>query len=128
MASAKQLAWRKLFISRYVKGKKRTGAARSRGRVNTMARFKRRRSGKRGGMMGSLMHGKFQILGGGIVGALLSGAVLGYASNYVPLSVPYKQEVAGFLGGGLPGALAANVTKGMSGGAAVTGSTQRIYS
>lgn len=43
----------------------------------------------------------------GIIGAALSGLGAAYLSKAIPVNIPYKEPIAGFLAGGLPGAAAA---------------------
>jgi len=85
---------------RTIKLKRRTS-----GRKVNMARRKksyRRRSPSIRSASSSLMHGVFKPKG--IIASIVLGMGAAALSQYVPINVPYKQEVAAGLIGGIPAA------------------------
>jgi len=84
-------------------------------RMKTMARKRvsRRRSSPRLG--GNLMKGIYKPTG--IIGMAILGLGAAAASAYVPVNLPYKEEAAAFIVGGIPAAGAVLALKAFSGNA-----------
>ena len=97
-------------------------------RVSSMARrgFRRSRSRGSGGLGGGkLMNGLYRPQG--IIGQALTGVGAGYASNLIPVNIPYKSTIAAFVVGGVPGAVANMLVGNMMGGASVSGSGIKLW-
>ena len=89
------------------RGQKRTT---NRG-VSVARRIRTRHTRSRKGFGGgSMMNGMFKP--SGILGAAVLGVGAALLSGYIPVNIPYKPTIAGFLVGGIPGAAAAYLIGG----------------
>ena len=82
-------------------------------------RVSRRRSSPRLG--GNLMKGLYKPTG--IVAMAILGLGAAAASAYIPVNLPYKEEAAAFIVGGIPAAGAVLALKAFSGNAPTAGFT-----
>jgi len=117
----------KSIIQKYGISKKAWAVFRGQSRTTTRGESVARRSRVRhsrsrksfGG--GSMMSGMFKP--SGILGAAVLGVGAALLSGYIPVNIPYKATIAGFLVGGVPGAAAAYLIGGQasnSGGSGIT--------
>lgn len=63
----------------------------------------------------------------GMVGSVVLGLGAAYLADYVPVNIPYKNEIAAFVAGGVPGAAAALVAKRVLPGSGSSASGGEIF-